>query len=119
MNENSPEYFVGHLVFERLFIGSKSEGLFPMLHTDQGRKYRLHVKGDSFGCENSLITYSGKLIKVWGLADKVRGHWRIVLDGDESCLVHESLPNDSDSMLSETPESELKLPRSNDSKGVL
>jgi len=89
MNDKSAKYFVGNLVFERLFVGSKSEGLFPVLYTEINQKYRLHIKGESWREENFLIPYSGKIVKVLGLADNIRGHWRIVLDGGASSLIKE------------------------------
>ena len=89
MNEKIPSYFFGRISFDRLFVGSKSEGLYPVLHADQDSSYRLHVKGVVFGDESPLLPFHGKTVKVFGFADNNRGHWRIVLDDEDSCVIDE------------------------------
>lgn len=91
---NAPELapFVGQLTFDRLFIGSKSEGIYPVLSDDQGRTFRLHIKGASLEADNSLICFSGKRVRVLGVADNLRGHRRIVLESLASIDILDELP---------------------------
>ena len=81
------KHYIGQLTFKRLFTGSKSERLYPVLRTDHSQEFRIHLKGNSFGEEKSLLPFSGKTVKVFGVADSTRGHWRIVLDGEDACLI--------------------------------
>ena len=74
---------------DRLFVGSKSEGLYPVLHAEDGRQYRLHYKGDLSLNEKTLSSFDGKTIQVNGHIDNLRGHWRIVLTADNLPLVIE------------------------------
>lgn len=96
MGEITPSFFWGYLTFDRLFIGSKSEGLYPMLHADQGLSYRLHVKGEGLADGTSLQPFAGRGVKVLGCADNTRGHWRIVFDAKDLCLVDEIAPRQSE-----------------------
>lgn len=90
---NTPELspFVGQLTFDRLFIGSKSEGVYPVLSDDQGQPFRLHIKGASLEGDSSLMCFSGRRVKVLGVADNLRGHWRIVLESLTSIYVEDEL----------------------------
>jgi hypothetical protein len=89
MNEKTPSHLVGLLTIDRMFVGSKSEGLYPVLHTEDGRQYRLHFKGDLSLNEKTLYSYDGKTIQVNGHVDNLRGHWRIVLTAENLPLVIE------------------------------
>jgi len=91
MNMPKLSPFVGQLIFDRLFIGSKSEGIYPVLSDDQGRSFRLHIKEASLEGDNSLMCFSGKRVKVLGVADNLRGHWRIVLESLASIYVEQEL----------------------------
>lgn len=64
---------------DRLFVGSKSEGLYPVLHAVDGQHYRLHYKGDISLNEKTIASYIGKTVQVIGSVDNIRGHWRLVL----------------------------------------
>lgn len=79
MNEKKTSSFTGILSMERLFVGSKSEGLYPILHATNGRQFRLHYKGDISLNEKTLSNYNGKTVQVVGNVDNLRGHWRIVI----------------------------------------
>jgi hypothetical protein len=79
MNEKEPPSFTGVLSMDRLFVGSKSEGIYPVLHANTGQKFRLHYKGELSLSEKTLSSYNGKNVQVVGNVDKLRGHWRIVL----------------------------------------
>ena len=83
MNKSTSSVFVGQLAMESLFTGSKSEAIYPVLRTDDGRMFRLHYKGDESLNEKSLAAYAGKSVSVIGAADRLRGHWRIVLTGEK------------------------------------
>jgi len=89
MNEKTPSHLVGLLTIDRMFVGSKSEGLYPVLHAEDGRQYRLHYKGDLSLNEKTLSSFDGKTIQVNGHIDNLRGHWRIVLTADNLPLVIE------------------------------
>ena len=89
MNEKKPSYLIGLLTMDRLFVGSKSEGLYPVLHAEDGRQYRLHYKGDLSLNEKTLSSYDRKTIQVNGDVDNLRGHLRIVLTADNLPLVIE------------------------------
>ena len=92
MNENPPSCLAGLLSMERLFIGSKSEGLYPVLYSDDGKQYRLHRKADISLDERTLSNYDGKIVQVIGLADNLRGHWRFVLTAGTLPRVLEAAP---------------------------
>ena len=92
MNEKTPSHLIGLLTMDRLFVGSKSEGLYPVLHAEDGRQYRLHYKGDLSLNEKTLSSYVGKTIQVNGHVDNLRGQSRIVLTADNlPLLIEESL----------------------------
>jgi len=91
MNEKTPSHLVGLLTIDRMFVGSKSEGLYPVLHAEDGRQYRLHYRGDLSLNEKTLYSYDGKTIQVNGHVDNLRGHWRIVLTAENLPLVIEAL----------------------------
>jgi len=84
MNEKTPLCLIGHLSMDRLYVGSKSEGLYPVLHSDDGKQYRLHHKGNMSVNEKTLFHYAGKTVQVIGNVDNLRGHWRMVLEAN--CL---------------------------------
>jgi len=90
MNEKTLSCLTGLLSMERLFVGSKSEGLYPVLHADDGQHYRLHYKGDISLNEKTLAPFEGKTVQVIGSVDNLRGHWRMVLAADTSPLVIEA-----------------------------
>ena len=69
----------GIITNDLLFIGSRSEGYYPVLNSEDGVKYRLHYKGDSSFNEISLNSLIGTTVEITGVADKKRGHWRIVI----------------------------------------
>ena len=92
MNEKTPFCLVGLLSMERLFVGSKSEGLYPVLYSDDGKQYRLHRKADISLDERTLSNYDGKIVQVIGLADNLRGHWRFVLTAGTLPRVLEAAP---------------------------
>ena len=92
MNEKPPSHLIGLLTMDRMFVGSKSEGLYPVLYADDGQHYRLHYRGDISLNEKTLSSYSGKTIQVIGNVDNLRGHWRLVLTADSLPLVLEVSP---------------------------
>ena len=90
MNEKTLSCLTGLLSMERLFVGSKSEGLYPVLYADDGQHYRLHYKGDISLNEKTLAPFEGKTVQVIGSVDQLRGHWRMVLAADTPPLVIEA-----------------------------
>jgi hypothetical protein len=109
MNENNPSCLVGLLSMERLFLGSKSEGLYPVLHANDGKQYRLHRKTDLSLDEKTLSDYDGKRVQVIGNADNLRGHWRLVLAVDslpqvlEVVSIHSHVSAGGDSQAASVP----------------
>lgn len=93
MNEKTPSCLIGYLSMDLMFVGSKSEGLYPVLHANDGKQYRLHHKGDISLNEKTLANYEGKTVQVIGNVDKLRGHLRLVLAADSLPLKLEVPPN--------------------------
>ena len=79
MCQKTPLSFTGILTMDRLFVGSKSEGIYPVLHANNGQQFRLHYKGDISLYEKTLFRYNGKNVQVVGNVDNLRGYLRIVL----------------------------------------
>ncbi|TRZ76617.1 MAG: hypothetical protein D4R94_04565 [Chitinophagaceae bacterium] len=94
MNEQNLSSFIGVIRMDRLFVGSKSEGLYPVLHAENGKQFRLHHKGDISMNEKMLSSYDGKTVQITGNVDNLRGHWRIVLAPESVPLVVEASPLD-------------------------
>jgi len=72
--------WVGQLSMALLFEGSKSEGLYPVLDTEDGRRLRVHVKGSQLPDEHVLSALMNQRVCLHGAADDLRGHWRLILD---------------------------------------
>jgi len=106
MNQKMPACIIGSLYMVRLFVGSKSEGLYPVLHADDGSQYRLHYKGDISLNEKTLSQYAGKTVQIIGNVDNLRGHLRIVLEADHLPLVMGMTPAPS-SLISELTSEEV------------
>jgi len=95
MNINDCLPYVGLLTMDRLFVGSKSEAMYPVLHASDGREFRLHCKGVAKSDVELFSVYSGKTVKVVGIADNLRGHWRIVMEGENPSSIVQVLPSES------------------------
>jgi len=76
-----PQALIGTLSSQRLFIGSKSEGFYPVLDAEDGTRYRLRLDAGSTESQDPLAPFYGRLVRVHGLADRLRGHWRLTLHG--------------------------------------
>jgi hypothetical protein len=86
----------GRLSMDLLFAGSKSEGRYPVLHAEDGRAYRAHVKGEVLSRENILSGFAGTDVTLHGVVDDLRGHWRITLDpADEGMIVSTPVEHDA------------------------
>lgn len=77
--ENQKNEWKGVLNREKLFVGSKSEGLYPVLSGSDGIKYRVHVKGDDPQYK-SLEPFEGKQVCMLATQDNLRGHKRLVVE---------------------------------------
>ena len=77
--ENQKNEWKGVLNREKLFVGSKSEGLYPVLSGSDGIKYRVHVKGDGPKYK-SLEPFEGKQVCMLATQDNLRGHKRLVVE---------------------------------------
>ena len=74
--------WVGQLSMALLFEGSKSEGLYPVLDTDDGQRLRVHVKGSHKPDAPALAPLMNQRVSLNGKADDLRGHWRLIVDPD-------------------------------------
>ena len=72
--------WVGQLSLALMFEGSKSEGLYPVLDTEDGRRLRVHVKGGQLPDADLLSDLMNQRVSLHGAADDLRGHWRLLLD---------------------------------------
>lgn len=95
--------WVGRLSMALMFEGSKSEGLYPVLDTEDGRRLRVHVKGSQLPDADVLSALIGQRVCLHGAADDLRGHWRLILD---MALPGEILPIEASPELPQTPANE-------------
>ena len=95
--------WVGQLSMALMFEGSKSEGLFPVLDTEDGRRFRVHVKGSQLPDADVLSALMGQRVCLHGAADDLRGHWRLILD---PTLPGEILPIETSPEVPTTPPNE-------------
>ena len=72
--------WVGQLSMAVMFEGSKSEGMYPVLDTEDGRRFRVHVKGSQRPDADVLSALINQRVCLNGVADDLRGHWRLILD---------------------------------------
>ncbi len=79
----------GILVVERLYIGSKSEGDYPILKVDEGQSFRLHLKAED-GITPDLTPMIGNQLLVTGVTDIIKGFRRIVTSLDEIQVIESS-----------------------------
>ena len=97
------ETWVGHLRLALLFEGSKSEGLYPVLDTADGRSFRVHVNGNLASDSQALVALMNQQVCLHGAADDLRGHWRLILDPAQP---GEVLPTENSPELPQTPANE-------------
>lgn len=62
----------GVIVQEKLLVGSKSEGLYPVLVLEDGEKMLVHVDGDNPFTEPTLHAFIDKKVIVTGIFEKGR-----------------------------------------------
>jgi len=105
MNNRINSRITGLITMDRLFIGSKSEGLYPVLYGDDGRQYRLHDKLNHSMDEKGFSKFNGKLVQVCGFADNQRGHWRFVLENGISSVLIPGETNDTNADVKEISDS--------------
>ena len=77
--EKQTNEWKGVLNRERLFVGSKSEGFYPVLSDSDGNKYRVHIKGDGPRYK-TLEPFEGKQVSMLATQDNLRGHKRLVVE---------------------------------------
>ena len=80
MSEPENATWVGQLSLALMFEGSKSEGLYPVLDIDNGRRLRVHIKGSRLPDAKVLSALMNQRVCLNGAADDLRGHWRLLLD---------------------------------------
>lgn len=79
-----PSPMLGVLSLEKLFTGSKSEGLYPVFQTQDGTRYRIRLVGTGGSGADPLLDFYGQTVRISGLTDRLRGHWRMTLQTGES-----------------------------------
>jgi len=86
---NSATSLSGKLISETLFVGSKSEGVYPVLSLEQGGKYRVHIRGQISQLDiESLSSFIGKTVTLTGKFVEKNGHRVVVLNSNELPDVH-------------------------------
>ena len=86
LTSSESRVWCGVLTLETMFAGSKSENIFPVLTSNDSKKFRLRLKDMPQG-EDLLGQFIGKKISVYGVADNLRGHLRILSDFSSIQLV--------------------------------
>lgn len=81
-----PQLLLGVLSLQRLFVGSKSEGMYPVFDSEDGTRYRVRLQGDTPPETDPLAPYFGQRVKVSGNTDRLRGHWRMTIHTSEEGL---------------------------------
>ena len=82
MPQPENESWVGYLSMVLLFEGSKSEGMYPVLDTADGRLFRVHVNNNLGSDSQALVGLMNKRVCLYGVVDDLRGHWRLILDSE-------------------------------------
>jgi hypothetical protein len=115
MSEPENATWVGHLSMVRMFEGSMSEGLYPVLDTEDGRRFRVHVKGSQLPDADVLSALMNQRVCLHGAADDLRGHWRLLLDPSFPGEVIEgaSVPSTAQDSLSAKPAMDLPKAEAN------
>lgn len=85
------KHWAGQLSLDLLFEGSKSEAFYPVLHCEDGTNYRVYLKGLSSLNKEILNHFMGQQVLISGIADNLRGHWRLVVDATAPGFLIESL----------------------------
>ena len=76
--------FSGILVMEVLFRGSKSEGVYPVLRTSGGLRYRIQCFGGFTDAAEALREFEGQEVELSGTIYNKRGSLSIIIDLSES-----------------------------------
>ena len=110
--------WVGQLSMALMFEGSKSEGLYPVLDIEDGRRLRVHVKGSQLPDADVLSALMNQRVCLHGAADDLRGHWRLLLDPSLPGEVIEgaSVPSTAQDSLSAKPATDLPKAEANPSE---
>ncbi len=78
-----PSPMLGVLSLQKLFTGSKSEGLYPVFEAQDGTRYRIRLTGAGSLESDPLSAFYGQRVRISGLTDRLRGHWRMTLHTGE------------------------------------
>lgn len=78
-----PSPMLGVLSLQKLFTGSKSEGTYPVFVADDGTRYRIRLVGAGEMNSDPLLAFYGQTVRISGLTDRLRGHWRMTLQAGE------------------------------------
>jgi hypothetical protein len=90
-----PSPMLGLLSLQKLFQGSKSEGLYPIFEAQDGIHYRIRLIGSAAVDLDPLEAFYGQKVQIIGQVDRLRGHWRLTLHtGDHGVSGVEVMPVD-------------------------
>jgi hypothetical protein len=89
MDQQENKLWIGQLSLDLLFEGSKSEAFYPVLHCEDGIKYRVYLKGVESLHKGLLSHFMGQRVTLKGRVDNLRGHWRLVVDTSEPDFLSE------------------------------
>jgi hypothetical protein len=64
---------------EVLFKGSKSEGVYPVVHASDGVSYRVQISDERRDQGIILSQFENSTVTLSGRTDCLRGHWRITV----------------------------------------
>jgi len=69
----------GLISLDTLYVGSKSEALYPVLTSHDGSRYRIHIEGNEIADAPFLAHLDGRLVEMFGRVDDIKGHKRILI----------------------------------------
>jgi hypothetical protein len=108
MDSHEKTPWVGKLSLDLLFKDSKSEGFYPVLHCEDGIRYRVYLKGIDSLHKDLLNHFMDQRISLLGHADNLRGHWRLVVDSNDPGYLVEIASEQSETLPSQIKTSEAE-----------
>ncbi len=73
----------GALSLQRLFVGSKSEGVYAVFDSDDGKRYRVRVEGrEATDPSDPLSAFYNQRVRITAEVDRRMGHRRLTLHSD-------------------------------------
>ncbi len=85
----STEHLVktGMFSLQLLYVGSKSEGVFPVVESEDGTSALVRVQGERHDSSHDPLTpFYNQRVRVTGEFDHQMGHLRLTLQFKEQCI---------------------------------